>query len=108
MVLNKGNVEQVGTPLEIYDRPASLFVATFIGSPAMNILDAKVTPEGIELGYSLLPINTQSINLGDVKLGLRPEHLQIVDSNPLRKKVAIIEEKDEENSSISLESKPEK
>ena len=82
VVLNKGNVEQVGTPLEIYDRPASLFVATFIGSPAMNILDAKVTPEGIELGCSLLPINTQSINLGDVKLGLRPEHLQIVDSNP--------------------------
>lgn len=82
VVLNKGNVEQVGTPLEIYEHPASLFVATFIGSPAMNILDAKVTPAGIELGYSLLPINTKSLNLGEVKLGLRPEHLKIVDNNP--------------------------
>ncbi|WP_435235743.1 sn-glycerol-3-phosphate import ATP-binding protein UgpC [Psychromonas sp. PT13] len=82
VVLNQGNVEQVGTPLEIYDNPASLFVATFIGSPAMNILDANITPEGIELGHSLLLVNTQSINLGAVKLGLRPEHLQIVTANP--------------------------
>jgi sn-glycerol 3-phosphate transport system ATP-binding protein len=82
VVLNKGNVEQVGTPLEIYDNPASLFVATFIGSPAMNILDAEVTPEGIKLGHSLLLANTQAIDLGRVKLGLRPEHLHIVDSNP--------------------------
>ena len=83
VVLNKGNVEQVGTPLEIYNNPASLFVATFIGSPAMNILDARVKPEGIEFGTSLLLGNTQLINLGDVKLGLRPEHIQIVERDPL-------------------------
>tara|TARA_R110001583_G_scaffold51161_11_gene159796 strand:+ start:30092 stop:31198 length:1107 start_codon:yes stop_codon:yes gene_type:complete len=82
VVLNKGNVEQLGTPMEIYDNPASLFVATFIGSPAMNILDANITPEGIVLGCSLLPVNTQLINLGATKLGLRPEHLHIVERNP--------------------------
>ncbi|WP_413700935.1 sn-glycerol-3-phosphate import ATP-binding protein UgpC [Psychromonas sp. KJ10-10] len=82
VVLNKGNVEQVGTPMEIYDNPASLFVATFIGSPAMNIVDANISPEGIVFVDSLLSVNTQSINLGQIKLGLRPEHLQIVDHNP--------------------------
>lgn len=82
VVLNQGNIEQVGTPLEIYDNPASLFVATFIGSPAMNILDARVSAEGIELGAALLAMNTQPLNLGSIKLGLRPEHLRLTDDNP--------------------------
>ncbi|GAL18762.1 glycerol-3-phosphate ABC transporter ATP-binding protein UgpC [Vibrio maritimus] len=82
VVLNKGNVEQVGTPLEIYDNPASLFVATFIGSPSMNILDAIVSIEGIELDHSLLKLNTSSLGLGDIKLGLRPEHLKLTEDNP--------------------------
>ncbi|MEH0664667.1 sn-glycerol-3-phosphate import ATP-binding protein UgpC [Vibrio scophthalmi] len=82
VVLNKGNVEQVGTPLDIYDYPASLFVATFIGSPSMNILDASVTIDGIELAQALYPLETASLNLGEIKLGLRPEHLQLCDDNP--------------------------
>ena len=82
VVLNKGNVEQVGTPLEIYDNPASVFVATFIGSPAMNILDADITANGIATDNFLLPTPTASLDLGKVKLGLRPEHLQISEENP--------------------------
>ncbi|MCW8344849.1 MULTISPECIES: sn-glycerol-3-phosphate import ATP-binding protein UgpC [Vibrio] len=82
VVLNKGNVEQVGTPLEIYDNPASMFVATFIGSPSMNILDANVTAEGLQLGHALLPSQTQSLDLGAIKLGLRPEHLTIANADP--------------------------
>ncbi|AGH80037.1 ABC transporter ATP-binding protein [Psychromonas sp. CNPT3] len=82
VVLNEGMVEQIGTPLEIYNDPASLFVATFIGSPAMNILNFQVTPQGLKLGCSLLPFNTQSLALGDVKLGLRPEHIQITTDTP--------------------------
>lgn len=82
VVLNKGNVEQMGTPLEIYDNPASLFVATFIGSPSMNILNAIVSIEGIELDHSLLKLNTSSLGLGDIKLGLRPEHLKLTEDNP--------------------------
>jgi multiple sugar transport system ATP-binding protein len=45
VVLNEGRVQQIGTPQEIYDRPASLFVARFIGTPPMNILDAEITTE---------------------------------------------------------------
>ena len=74
MVLNGGYVEQFGTPIELYDRPASVFVAGFIGSPAMNFIpataisDALVLPGEIKLSATL----TQS---GDVLLGIRPEHL---------------------------------
>ncbi|UQA52515.1 sn-glycerol-3-phosphate import ATP-binding protein UgpC [Vibrio sp. ED002] len=92
VVLNKGNVEQVGTPLEIYDNPASLFVATFIGSPSMNILDGNVSVDGITIGNALLPASTTNLNLGEVKLGLRPEHLQISQDNPwLQVEVELIE-----------------
>lgn len=46
IVMNKGVAEQIGTPSEVYKRPASLFVASFIGSPAMNLLDGTVSPDG--------------------------------------------------------------
>ena len=49
VVMNGGRVEQVGTPSEIYNRPASRFVATFVGGPAMNILEGVVTPDGLSL-----------------------------------------------------------
>lgn len=92
VVLNKGNVEQVGTPLEIYDNPASLFVATFIGSPSMNILDGSVSVDGITIGDALLPVSTTNLALGEIKLGLRPEHLQISQDNPwLQVEVELIE-----------------
>ncbi|HGY9609067.1 sn-glycerol-3-phosphate import ATP-binding protein UgpC [Vibrio harveyi] len=92
VVLNKGNVEQVGTPLEIYDNPASLFVATFIGSPSMNILDGSVSVDGITIGDARLPVSTTNLALGEIKLGLRPEHLQISQDNPwLQVEVELIE-----------------
>ncbi|EKD60938.1 MAG: hypothetical protein ACD_54C00478G0001, partial [uncultured bacterium] len=43
VVMQGGRIEQVGAPLELYDRPANVFVASFIGSPAMNLIDGKVT-----------------------------------------------------------------
>ncbi|PSV30024.1 sn-glycerol-3-phosphate import ATP-binding protein UgpC [Photobacterium sp. GB-72] len=82
VVLNKGNVEQVGTPIEIYDNPASLFVATFIGSPSMNILDANMTSQGIELNGRVKSLSANSLEQKKVKLGLRPEHLQIDNEQP--------------------------
>ncbi len=77
VVLNGGNVEQLGSPLEVYDKPASVFVATFIGSPSMNILPATYQ------NHSLLLEGSQQISVpeqqtyptGQVQLGLRPEHL---------------------------------
>ncbi|RQW64333.1 sn-glycerol-3-phosphate import ATP-binding protein UgpC [Vibrio viridaestus] len=83
VVLNKGNIEQVGTPMEIYQKPASLFVATFIGAPAMNILTGLVTADGLQLGDYEFKMGTEWWSLGKVKLGMRPEHIQIVDDNPM-------------------------
>jgi multiple sugar transport system ATP-binding protein len=85
-VLRGGVVEQVGAPLELYDRPANLFVATFIGSPAMNLL------AGRRSGDMLLMIGGQSVPLrpncgipdGEVlTLGIRPEHVAFGDKTDL-------------------------
>lgn len=54
IVMNKGVAEQIGTPSEVYKRPASLFVASFIGSPAMNLLDGTVSPDGRTLFYPMV------------------------------------------------------
>jgi len=74
IVMNEGVAEQIGTPLEVYKRPQTLFAAQFIGSPAMNILDAtlKGSKAVLENGSSL-PCKSELIT--DVKIGLRPEHL---------------------------------
>lgn len=83
VVLNQGNIEQVGSPMAIYQRPASLFVATFIGAPAMNILDIEITADGIVLGKNTFSMSTHWWDLGKAKLGMRPEHIHIVKDNPM-------------------------
>ena len=83
MVLNDGVVEQLGSPIELYERPATRFVAGFIGSPAMNLLSAQIGAGGddIELpgGDRLaLPAGRFGALAGRaVSLGIRPEHLEI-------------------------------
>ena len=80
MVLNDGKVEQFGTtPTELYDRPATVFVAGFIGSPAMNFIPAKVNIGNLSLNNGI-DLGSVSIANGEVILGIRPEHL-ILDSN---------------------------
>ena len=85
VVMQGGKVEQIGTPLELYDRPANEFVATFIGAPSMNLLDA-------ELGDGAMRVGGQSFDgpagSGAVKLGIRPEHLLLSDDGlPMEVKV---------------------
>jgi multiple sugar transport system ATP-binding protein len=83
VVLNKGLIEQIGSPLELYHRPNNLFVAGFIGSPKMNFITTKVEQLNGQLGVSLqdrlqLIWDTPHANImsGDaVTLGIRPEHL---------------------------------
>ncbi|KEO51382.1 sn-glycerol-3-phosphate ABC transporter ATP-binding protein UgpC [Thioclava indica] len=75
VVLNGGQIEQVGSPLEVYHAPASTFVAAFIGAPAMNLLDAyieggRVKLEGHDMGLVALPD-------GPITLGIRAEDLSI-------------------------------
>ena len=82
VVLRDGVIEQVGKPLEIYDHPANLFVAEFIGSPSMNILSGEVASEnGVPVvqsnGIALpLPMSAKVAAGQKVKYGVRPEHLR--------------------------------
>jgi len=80
VVLHDGVIEQVGAPLELYDRPANLFVAGFIGSPSMNLLDGRIE-EGVfrtDKGLVLpLPENIKlSPPSGPLVYGVRPEHIR--------------------------------
>lgn len=80
MVMNKGVAEQIGTPVEVYEKPASRFVASFIGSPAMNLLDGVVSQDGRQFGLQggmSLPIGDAGNGLAGsaLTLGIRPEHL---------------------------------
>ncbi|TCV76116.1 sn-glycerol-3-phosphate ABC transporter ATP-binding protein UgpC [Neorhizobium sp. S3-V5DH] len=85
VVLSAGRIEQVGAPLELYERPHNLFVARFIGSPAMNIIPATITETGETTTVSLrggksvrLPITTAATEKGRAaSFGVRPEDLSI-------------------------------
>src|SRR5258708_28199406 len=56
IVMNAGNVDQIGHPLDLYDRPATAFVAGFIGSPAMNLLAGRLDGRGVTIGDAALPL----------------------------------------------------
>ena len=84
IVMNKGIAEQIGTPSEVYRRPASLFVASFIGSPAMNLLPGQLTSDGTSLvmedGFELqLPVPRPEWGGRELTVGVRPEHIQLTD-----------------------------
>jgi multiple sugar transport system ATP-binding protein len=83
VVMQEGNVEQMGPPLELYDRPANLFVAGFIGSPAMNFVEGRLTRS--DAGWRVIADNA-SLPIGPsfagqegrkVVFGIRPEHLGV-------------------------------
>ncbi|WP_134500394.1 ABC transporter ATP-binding protein [Microvirga pakistanensis] len=79
VVMSGGHVEQEGRPLELYDKPATLFVAAFIGSPPMNFFQGKASSGRLTLdnGTALaLPADVSHVQ-GDVTLGIRPEHLRL-------------------------------
>src|SRR6202040_2526301 len=60
IVMNAGNVDQIGPPLELYERPATAFVAGFIGSPAMNLLPGQFKDGVVALGDTVLPLHRQA------------------------------------------------
>ena len=99
VVMHDGVVEQVGDPLSLYDEPANLFVAGFLGSPAMNFLDARIQRNGGEPsavtsdGTSLpLPENTSGSDGQEVVYGIRPEHLDLMDTGTgLSAEVVVVE-----------------
>ena len=80
VVMNGGNVEQIGAPLDLYDNPANLFVAGFIGSPAMNFLKGRVDGGAFRAdeGTSLPLPNTRGVPNGSpIVYGIRPEHFKL-------------------------------
>lgn len=82
VILNNCKIEQVGTPMEVYARPASRFVASFIGSPAMNLLPVTLTGQGdraaARLGDgSVIPLPAAPKGDGPWELGIRPEALTV-------------------------------
>ena len=99
-VLNKGRIEQVATPEELYHRPSNLFVARFIGSPQMNVFSARVrtvedgcvavvTQDGGELS---IPARAPGLDVGaSVQLGIRPEALTPTEDGALRGAIRLVE-----------------
>jgi multiple sugar transport system ATP-binding protein len=92
-VMNGGRVEQIGSPQEIYDRPASMFVADFIGSPPMNFLKFE---SGLRPGDQAIDFHDARIAVPEVRearaagplvLGVRPEHIRFSDAAPVRGRV---------------------
>jgi multiple sugar transport system ATP-binding protein len=97
VVMNAGRVEQMGPPLELYDNPANLFVASFIGSPAMNLYEGVVADGHFIADESAafrvpVPAGFPSTISGKVVYGIRPEHLRMVqDGDGLPAVVRLIE-----------------
>jgi multiple sugar transport system ATP-binding protein len=93
VVMHDGIIEQIGTPLELYDSPRNLFVAGFIGSPAMNFLKGAAKSDGsIEIGGTRLPFTGKhAVADGQpIVYGIRPEHLELANDG-FPAKIAVIE-----------------
>ncbi len=95
-VINNGVIEQLATPIEIYNNPKSLFVAGFIGSPQMNFIDGELknntlSAEGFEIK------NVKSDFNGDITLGIRPEHLSQSENGIINLNVDLVEQLGSDN-----------
>ncbi|MEP7303043.1 MAG: TOBE domain-containing protein, partial [Caldimonas sp.] len=77
IVMNAGRMEQIGTPDEVYHRPATTFVAGFIGSPPMNLVRGQADGTGFSAGGQLLPLPAAAPRTGELVLGVRPEHVEL-------------------------------
>lgn len=100
VVLDRGRIQQVGEPQTIYHQPVNRMVATFLGSPPMNMIPALSGPEGFKVGNWLIPcppqLRPQSLSAarGKVDLGIRPEHVQIVaedDASHVQAEITLVE-----------------
>jgi multiple sugar transport system ATP-binding protein len=94
-VLKDGILQQVDSPLELYDRPANLFVAGFIGSPAMNLVQGKIVEGGVKIGSYVVPVAREVLAKAEgeesLTLGIRPEALEVADDG-IGVDVSLVEE----------------
>ena len=91
IVMNAGRVEQIGTPEQVYGKPASAFVASFIGSPPMNLLSGQADGSRFTTGDQILLLPAPVPRAGALQLGLRPEHVAIADDGLWQMTVETIE-----------------
>ncbi len=94
VIMRDGHVQQVGAPLEVYDRPVNLFVAGFIGSPEMNLIEGHASNGMFKSGALQIALPGQYQNTNeDVVLGIRPEHIALGEgSDSLSFEVGVIEQ----------------
>ncbi|MBO9591212.1 ABC transporter ATP-binding protein [Devosia sp.] len=91
VVMRDGMVEQIGSPLDLYDRPANVFVAGFIGSPSMNFLSGTMTPDGFRTEEGIvLPVPAGAAS-GAITYGVRPEHIELIEGDGIAAELVVIE-----------------
>lgn len=93
-VMKDGAVQQFGTPDQIYDRPANTFVASFMGSPAMNLLDGVIRDGQVQIGETRVPVPASAGPVAEgraVQIGLRPEWFTPSDSGMMTAMVEMLE-----------------
>jgi multiple sugar transport system ATP-binding protein len=98
-VLKDGLLQQVGTPRDLYDHPVNVFVAGFIGSPAMNLIDGQLREDGADIGGSVVPLPRDVLSaaaaqgLTSVTVGFRPEDITVNDNGTgIPTEVLVVEE----------------
>ena len=97
VVMNKGTIQQIDTPLNLYNKPTNLFVASFIGSPNINILEGKAVKKGnkteiIYNDYKLAEFKNLSSDEEDIYIAIRPEDIIYDNESDFRAKISFIEE----------------
>ena len=94
-VLYRGEVQQLDSPSRIYSHPANEFVASFVGSPQMNLFTLKCQDETVKLGDNIIPFNRGNFTGDRLILGIRPEHINLAtseDTNAIKGKIILTEE----------------
>ena len=92
VIMRDGSIEQVGTPLEIFDHPASRFVAGFVGTPEMNFFEVMLSDQGVDIAGTLVDTPQRPTQQGRAVLGVRPEHMRIDPNGPLEFTVDVAEQ----------------
>ncbi len=94
-VLYKGKVQQLDTPSRIYSHPANEFVASFVGSPQMNLFTLKCQCKTVRLGDNIITFNQDEFPNNHIIFGIRPEHISLTtveDTNAIKGQIILIEE----------------
>jgi sn-glycerol 3-phosphate transport system ATP-binding protein len=91
IVMNAGRMEQIGTPEAVYQAPATTFVAGFIGSPPMNLIAGRADGTRFHVGGQVLALPRAAPKNGELLLGLRPEHCELIDGAGWPLRVEVVE-----------------